>query len=53
MESPPSPRKTKEVGGVVIELLLALLLRIQTDEHADTDWAGDIYCAKLLEKTDD
>jgi hypothetical protein len=34
----------------MIELLLALLLRAELDEHADTDWAGDIYCAKLLEK---
>jgi len=35
----------------VIELLLALLLRAELDEHSDTDWAGDIYCAQLLERS--
>ena len=33
----------------MLELLLALLLKADLDEHADIDWAGDIYCAELLE----
>ena len=37
----------------MIELLLALLLKADLDEHADFENAGDIYCAQLLEAQDE
>ena len=37
----------------MIELLLALLLKADMDEHADVENSGDVYCAYLLQKDRD